>query len=107
DDPDRAGVADRDPFAGNAAEIALAGDRAIERGIADDDRILRRNPRSGRGINDDASAGEPLADVIIGLALEFQGDAGGKPRAETLPGGPRGFDMDRVVGKPGIAITAR
>ncbi len=107
DDRDRAGVADREPFAGNAAEIAFAGDRAIERGIADDDRFLRGNPRQGRGINDDVAAREPLADVIVGLALEFQGDAGGKPRAETLPGGPLGSDMDRVARKPGMAITAR
>jgi len=45
DDRDRTRVADRETFAGHATEIAFAGDRAIERGVTDDDRFLRRNPR--------------------------------------------------------------
>ena len=37
----RAGIAHREPLAGDAAEVALAGDRAVEHGVADDDRLLR------------------------------------------------------------------
>ena len=46
DDRDRAGVAHRETLAGDAAEIAFAGDRAIERRVADDDRFPRRDARS-------------------------------------------------------------
>ena len=42
DDGDGAGVAHREALAGDAAEIALAGDRAVEHRVADDDRALRR-----------------------------------------------------------------
>ena len=39
DDRDGAGIAHREALAGDAAEIAFAFDRAVEHGIADDDRI--------------------------------------------------------------------
>jgi len=60
DDRDRTRVADRETFAGHATEIAFAGDRAIERGVTDDDRFLRRNPRLSWGINDNRPPESPL-----------------------------------------------
>src|SRR3546814_3909975 len=45
---DRARVAHGKAFAGDAAEIALAGDRAIEHGVADDDRLRRHDARLRR-----------------------------------------------------------
>ena len=36
----RAGVAHREALAGDATEIAFAGDRAVQHGVADDDRLL-------------------------------------------------------------------
>ena len=43
DDRDRAGVAHGETLARDAAEIAFAGDRAVKHGVADDDRLLRRD----------------------------------------------------------------
>ena len=40
DDRDGAGVAHREALAGDAAEIALAGDRAVQHGVADDDVLV-------------------------------------------------------------------
>src|SRR4029077_10659376 len=81
-----AGIAHCEALAGNAAEEALAGDRAIEHGIADDDRLLGHNAAVDRRPHDDAPTGEPLADIVIALALEFEGDAAREPGAEALSG---------------------
>ena len=37
-----------------------------------------------------------LADVVVGVALELQGDAGREPGAQRLPGVPAQLDVDRV-----------
>ena len=51
DDGDGAGVAHGEALAGDAAEIAFAGDGAVEHRVADDDRALggrlRRRPAGG------------------------------------------------------------
>ena len=41
DDRDGAGIADREALAGDAGEVALALDRAVEHGVADDDALVR------------------------------------------------------------------
>ena len=43
DHRDGAGIAHREALAGDAAEIALALDRAVQHGVADDDRFLRHD----------------------------------------------------------------
>ena len=48
DDRDGAGVAHREALAGDAAEVALAGDGAVEHRVADDDGALRHGPRRRR-----------------------------------------------------------
>ena len=43
DDGDGAGIAHGEALAGDAAEIAFALGRAVEHGVADDDRLLRHD----------------------------------------------------------------
>ena len=38
-----------------------------------------------------------LANVVIGVALQLQRDAGAQPRAQALPGVPGQLDVDRVL----------
>ena len=45
DHGDGAGVAHGEALAGDAAEIALAGDGAVQHRVADDDRLLRHDAR--------------------------------------------------------------
>ena len=68
DDGDGAGVADGEALAGDAAEVALAGDGAVEHGVADDDRLLRHDAGVRGRADDDAAAGQALADIVVGLA---------------------------------------
>src|SRR5262249_35088322 len=56
-------------------------------------------------IDNDASAGQALADVVIGGALQLEGHATREERAEALAGCPLESDMNRVVGETGMAVA--
>ena len=72
DDGDGAGVAHGEALAGDAAEIALALDRAVEHGVADDDRLLGDDPGVFRRADDDAAARQALADIVVAVADQFE-----------------------------------
>ena len=93
-----AGIAHRKALAGNAAEVTFAFDRAVEHGVADDDRFLRHDPGIGGRARDDAATRQSLADVVVGVAFELEGHAARKPSAETLSGGAGELHVDGVVG---------
>ena len=87
DHGDGARVADGEALAGDAAEVALAGDRAVEHGVADDDRLLRHDAGVLRRADDDAAARQALADIVVALADQLERDAGREPGAEALAAG--------------------
>ena len=108
DDGDRAGIAHAETFARHAAEVAFAGDRAVEDGVADDDRGLRRQlPGLLRRVDDDASARQALADIVVGLALELEGHALGEEGAEALARRALELDVDRLVAQAGMPVSRR
>ena len=51
------------------------------------------------GIDDDLAAGQPLADVVVGVALQDKGHAARHERAEALAGRALEVDPDRVLGQ--------
>ena len=104
DHRDRAGIAHGETFAGNAAEVAFALDRAVEHGVADDDRFLRHDAGVGGRAHDDASARESLADVVVGVAFELEGHAARAMR-RSLAGGAGELHVDGVVGQPFVAVA--
>jgi hypothetical protein len=100
DDRDGARVAHGEALAGDTAEIALALDRTVKHGVADDDRVLRHDRRVFRRPDDDAVRRQALADIVVGVADQVEGDAMGEECAEGLAGGAR--ELDRMVssGRP-------
>ena len=64
------------------------------------------NVGPGRRIDDDLAAGEPLAEVIVGVAFEHERHAARHERAEALAGRALEMDADRVVGQ-GLAVPYR
>src|ERR1700719_5099059 len=101
---DRAGVAHREALAGNAAEIAFTLDRAIHHGVADDDGFFRHDAGIARRLDDDAAAGQALADIIVAFAFEIEGDASRKPGAERLARGALEAHTDGVMRQAGMAV---
>ena len=58
-----------------------------------------------RRAHDDPAAGEALADVVVGVAVEAQRDAPRHEGAEALAGRPGEGDLDGVVGQAGAAVA--
>ena len=105
DHRDGSGIADGETLAGDTAEIAFALDRTVEHGIADDDRLLGDDARVGGRAHDDPTARQALADIVVGIALELEGHAVGKPGTEALAGGAGELHVDGAVGQTFMAVT--
>ena len=64
------------------------------------------NGEPSGGPDDDAAAGEPLAEVVVGVAVEAQGHAPGHEGAEALSGRAGEGQVDGPVGQAGAAVAA-
>src|SRR6185503_6607400 len=106
DDGHGAGVPNRKTLAGDAAEVALPGDGAVEHGIADDDAFFWHDAGAGIGPHDQLAAGEALADVVVGLAHQIESDAMGEPGAEALPGRALEGQPDGVLRQPAVVVAS-
>src|SRR5262249_6703297 len=102
---DRARVSYRKPLTGNAAEVALAADGAIEHRVADNDALFRHDPGVGVGARNDLAAREALADVVVGLADKVKRDALRQPGAEALPGGAVKAQPNRIFRQAAMAVA--
>src|SRR5207249_6335901 len=89
-----------EPLAGDAPHIGLAAGGPVEGDVADDDVLLGRERRRARGEDDQSAAREPLAPVVVGVALEREGDPPRHEGTEALAGGAGEVDPDRVIGQP-------
>ena len=103
DDADRARIAHGEAFAGDAFEIGFSGDGAVENRVADDD-VLQRIARRALGLADhDAAARQPFADIVVGVAHQFDRHAARQEGAETLSGGAGKLHRNGVVGEPDVS----
>ena len=96
DDGVGARVAHGEPLAGEPAEERLAPGRAVEDGVADDHVLLRGEGRALGRPDRDRAAREPLAGVVVRVAVERQLDPGREPRAERLAGRAAQREADRL-----------
>src|SRR5262249_50920916 len=92
-------VAHAEPLAGHAAHAGLATRRAVEGDVADDDVLLGDERALLRREDDERAAREPLAPVVVGVALEGEADTARDESAEALPGRAGEVNLDRVVGE--------
>ena len=93
------------PLAGHAAEVTLAPYGAVQHGIADDDVVFSLLDLAFRWrIDDQLSARQALADVVVGFTRQLNGHTMRKPGTEGLAGGAPGFDLDGVLGQSGKAV---
>ena len=103
---DGTGVTDGEALAGNALEVGFTGYGAVEHGVADDDVLHRVALGDGRLTDDDATAGQALADIIVAVAGEVQRHAARQERGEALAGGSGKMDRDRVFRQADVAVFA-
>src|SRR5215210_3188502 len=98
-------VPDGETLPREAPEVRLAGGRAVERHVADDDVPGRLVAYEPGGKDGETAAGEALADVVVGRAFEGEGQAAGEPRPEGLAGDAVEVYTDRAVGQAVVAVA--
>ena len=81
----RAGVAHREPLAGQAAEERTPGGGAVQHRVADDHVLFGPEQRRLRGADRHDSTRQALAGIVIRLAAQREGQPGRKPGGELCP----------------------
>ncbi len=82
----RSAVPHGKPLARHSIKIGLALRRPIQRGIADQNRLLRIIENTLRRKDNDLTSGQPFSDVVVGLALQRQCDSLREEGTEGLTG---------------------
>jgi hypothetical protein len=80
-------------------------DRAVEHRVADDDRLFGTILAVFRRPHDQPSAAQALADIVVAVADQVEGDAIGEKRAEGLAGRAAQRHADRLVGQALVAVA--
>src|SRR5262249_52914526 len=90
-------VADAKSLARHAGDVRLAAGRPVEGDVADNDVRGWIERRTLRRIDDDLAAGQPLTEIVVGIAFQSQGDAGRNKGAEALAGRSLEVETDRIL----------
>ncbi len=106
DDGQRAGVAGAEPLADPAAQEDLAGGGAEQQGVACDHVVLGQEQHVVGRPDDDAATRKALADIVVGVADQLEGDTGRQERADRLARRAGERDVDGVVGQALRAVAA-
>ena len=101
-----AAVADGEALAGQAVDEHLAAGGAVEHDVADDDVFFGQEGGGLGRVGDDPPAGKALAQVIVGVAVELERDAGGRKAPKLWPAEPRKWKWIVSSGRPGGAVAA-
>ena len=107
DDGGCAGVADSEALAGDAVEEDFAAGCAVEDDVADEDALFGQEARGLGRIGDDAAAGEPFAEIVVGVAFKLERDALRNECAEALAGRAAELEVERAVGQSRGTEAAR
>ena len=101
-----AGVAHAKALPHLAPDEHFAAGCAIEDDVARNDLLLGRERARFWGSNDQASAGESLAEIVIGVTEEAHGDPRWDKGTEALASRADKGQRDRVVGQSLGAVAA-
>ena len=105
DDGGGAGVADGEALAGAAVGEEETAGGSVEAGVACNG-VLRSLEFRGRGdAEDDFAGGHAFADVVVGLADEFEGDSVDEEGAEGLACGSVAGDVDGACGEVVVSVN--
>ena len=102
-----AAVADGEALAGASADEYVAAGGAVQGHVADDDVVLGHEAGAVRRDDDDAPAADAFAHIVVSIAGQADGHAGGQEGAEALPAGTLQADADGVRGQAVLAVAAR
>ena len=94
-----AGVPDAETLTGHAANIGCAGSRPVQGHVADDTVFRGFEPAAFRRAHDQSASREPLAEAIIGVSPELDGQAVGNESPERLAAASFTMNQEAVRGQ--------
>ena len=92
------GVSDAEPLPDPPPDEGLARSRPVENYVSGDDLLLSQELGIGWRSDSDTASGEALADVVVRVTGETQGDSSRHERPETVSRRSVEIYLDRVVG---------
>ena len=98
-------VADAESFAGPAADVGFAFDRAVECDVADQNVVFRDEGGVFRRPDDEFCAGEAFTEVVVGIADDAEGDPFRAESAEALSSRAGRMNGDPVFGQAALAVA--
>ena len=107
DHRDGTGVAHAEALAGDAAEVAFAGDCAVKHGVADNNGFFGLDRSVLDRAHHQTSPRQSLADIVVAVAFQIEGNAMREKRTEALPGGTLEGYGDGVLGQTRMAVFCR
>ena len=96
----RTAIADTEPFSGDPPEVGFSRGCAVEHNIADQYVVFCGEATVGGWINDYLSAGEPFTDIVVGITLDFNGDALASQAPRLCPAEPFSLILIVSSGRP-------
>ena len=90
------GVSHAESFRRDTSEIRFPGCCSVESYVADDDVLFRNEGHILWRIDDQTTARQSLAGVVIRITFDFDGDAVNQPCTNALTGRSLCLDMNRV-----------
>ena len=101
----RSRIAHGKPFSGDTVKIRLSGNRAVQHGIARNHIAVWLPAELRMRPNDDTSAGQTLADIIVRFTDQIQCNAMSQERTHRLTRRTLQLDMDRIVRQSVMSVT--
>ena len=94
-----AGVPDTETLTGHAANIGCAGSRPVQGHVADDTVFRSFEPAAFRRAHDQPASRESLAEAVIGVSPELNGQAAGDESPEGLAAAAFAMNQEAVRGQ--------
>jgi len=99
------GVTHTETLSSNTAEEASTLGSTVQADVTNQNVLLSTVNSSARRVDDQATTGQTLTNVVVGVTLELEGDTGRKVGTEGLSSGTANVDVDGILRQSGLAIT--
>ena len=99
------GVTDTEALSGNTTEEASTLSGTVQADVTDQDVLLGTVDCSARWVDDQATTGKTLTNVVVGVTLELKGDTWCKVSTEGLTRGSTDVHVNSILGQTSLAVT--
>ncbi|GKT49344.1 uncharacterized protein ColSpa_09525 [Colletotrichum spaethianum] len=90
------GVTDGESLRSNTTEEASTLGSTVQADVTNDDVLLSLEHGGTGRVDNQATTGQTLADVVVGITLKLEGNTGGEESTEGLTSGTLDVDVDSV-----------